>query len=105
MQIQTLFYTAIAIIPVALYLLLGRPWSVSSDTTTNPVPHPTSTSKVIVTVTWDDDKKTYNIGATPLANADTVASVKLVVKQARNRPRMVEVCAEGVCEKRWAVSA
>jgi hypothetical protein len=38
----------------------------------------------------------------PVINSEAMLFEGIVVKEARNRPRMVEVCAEGAYEKRWA---
>lgn len=105
MQIETPLYTAIAILSVVLYILFAWPWSVSPDTTTTSASDLTSTPKVTVITIWDDDMKKFNLDATSIAKPYALDFVEITVKRARHRPRIVEVCAEGICEKKWGVSA
>jgi hypothetical protein len=44
---------------------------------------------------------------TKISSAATTSTTTetVIVKQARNRPRMVEVCVDGECEKKWVMAA
>jgi hypothetical protein len=68
-------------------------------------PVPTFTTKPAAIATTAATITTFTVDGTPVIDSEAKLFEEIVVKQARNRPRMVEVCAEGLCEKRWVVAA
>jgi TPP-dependent pyruvate/acetoin dehydrogenase alpha subunit len=65
-------------------------------------PVATFTTKSAATATTAVTITTFTVDGMPVINSEAMLFEGIVVKEARNRPRMVEVCAEGACEKRWA---
>jgi hypothetical protein len=100
MQLETPWYSAIVILSAVLYMLCAWPQSVSPDTTTDPLQPPTSNPKATVTAIWDDDTKKFNLDVTSVAKPYVITFVETTFKRARHRLRMVEVCAEGICEEK-----
>jgi hypothetical protein len=68
-------------------------------------PVATFTTKPAAIATTAATITTFTVDGTPVIDSEAKLFEEIVVKQARNRPRMVEVCAEGLCEKRWVVAA
>jgi hypothetical protein len=65
---------------------------------------PTATATAVVT-DIDPNIKTKTVDGTPFVMSEVEHYTERVVTEARNRPRMVEVCVERVCEKKWVVGA
>jgi hypothetical protein len=64
----------------------------------------TATATAVVTGT-DPNIKTFTADGMPVVMSEATDYTGVIVTGAKNRPRMVGVCVEGGCEKRWVVAA
>jgi hypothetical protein len=103
MPAHTPIYAIVTFLGLFFYLFFGMPWISSSDSTMTSTPSPTA--KVTATATWIGNARTIIVHGTPVAETKALVFAEVVVKQARHRPRIVEVCSKGICSKRWVVSA